>query len=105
MTPEGIETDFDAGLPGADLVRKGLQDLSQERISVEGLLVLVAGPRLRRLGIAVPTCPNVVRPCEHRLYELLEESYGTDAYSRYNSLLRRMGSYARALEHQREHRE
>jgi hypothetical protein len=84
--------------PGAALVVKGLQDLAVGRCSAEALLLLVAGPRLRGLGIDVPPLPSVPRPFEHRLYELLENSHGADAFSRYNSLIRRIVSFARAVE-------
>jgi hypothetical protein len=87
-----------ADLPGAELVVKGLRDLAAERASAEALLLLVAGPRLRALGIDVPPCTAAPRPYEHRLYELLERDYGADAFSRYNALIRRMTSFARALE-------
>jgi hypothetical protein len=40
-------------LPGADLIRQGLQDLEAGVESVLALLVLVGAPRLRELGIDV----------------------------------------------------
>jgi hypothetical protein len=87
--------DFEA-LPGGDLVREGLEDLRRGVESVPALLVLSAGPRLRRLAIDVPPVdPSDPLP-EHRLYELLAASYGDAAHSRYNSLLRRVVSFARA---------
>ncbi len=87
-----------AGLPGADLVEQGLADLAAERISEHALLILVGEPRLRRLDIALPKYrPALKGSAEHALYELLEEK-GGDAYSRYNSLLRRLNSFAHALE-------
>jgi hypothetical protein len=95
------ETLVASGLPGAELVVKGLRDLGEEHYSVEAMLVLVAGPRLRRLGLAVPPCASVPRPYEHQLYALLEQTRGRDAYSRYNALIRRIVSFARALERER----
>jgi hypothetical protein len=65
------------------------------------LLVLIAAPRLRRLGFEIPDRPDIERPYEHRFYELLEATHGASAYSRYNSLLRRIVSFCRALEHRR----
>jgi hypothetical protein len=92
-----VNTDANASFPGQDLVEQGLADLSQDRLTDCSLLVLIAAPRLRRLGIAVPH-RRMARPIEHELYERLEERLGTGAYSYYNSLIRRVASYARALE-------
>ena len=83
-------------LPGADLVEQGLADLAQNRLTELSLLLLVAAPRLKSLGVDVPDRPTS-RP-EHQLYELLEARFGSEAHSQYNSLIRRIVSYARALE-------
>ena len=40
-------------LPGADLVIKGLADLTPAQDSLEALLVLIGAPKLRSLGLAV----------------------------------------------------
>jgi hypothetical protein len=82
------------GLPGEDLVRRGLDDLESGIESVEALLVSIGGPRLRALGIDVPD--SVVNP-EHRLYEVLSRSASDAAHSRYNALIRRLVSFERAL--------
>src|ERR1051326_6143309 len=84
-------------LPGQDLVEQGLADLARNRITDSSLLVLIACPRLRALGIEDPEadCPF---PREHQLYARLEERLGTGAHSFYNSLIRRMVSFAHALE-------
>src|SRR5262245_13609685 len=84
-------------LPGEELVEQGLEDLAQNRRTECAWLVLVASPRLRRLGISIPAS-DWPRPYEHQLYDLLEQRLGDDAHSHYNSLLRRMASYAHALE-------
>ena len=88
--PEGL-------LPGQDLVEQGLADLAQDRLTDYGLLVLIAAPRLKRLGISVPD-RRLSQPFEHELYERLEARLGAGAHSYYNSLIRRIVSYARALE-------
>src|SRR4051794_10158571 len=88
-----------AGLPGAELVLAGLEELQGEEPTENALLLLVASPRLRRLGFQIRERPDIPRPYEHRLYELLEQEYGAAAYSRYNSLIRRIVSFCRALEH------
>ena len=93
----------ESSLPGAEIVEQGLADLGQNRITEFSLLVLIAAPRLRRLGIDVPERP-FPRPCEHHLYERLEERLGTAAHSHYNSLIRRIVSYARAREREQSSR-
>jgi len=84
-------------LPGQDLVEQGLADLSQNRLSDSSLLVLIAAPRLERLGIHVPKRP-FPRPYEHQLYDRLDQRLGAGAHSHYNSLIRRIVSFAHALE-------
>src|SRR5436189_5930194 len=84
-------------LPGAELVTEGLADLAQGRVTESALLVLIAAPRLRGLGIPVPDRASD-HPHEHALYELLEQRLSTGAHSFYNSLIRRMVSYEHALE-------
>jgi hypothetical protein len=84
-------------LPGEDLIEKGLQDLAKGLTTEHSLLLLVAGPRLRPLGVPIPTVATS-RPFEHQLYDLLSVQFGDATHSHYNSLLRRIGSYAHALE-------
>ena len=83
-------------LPGYDLVNVGLADLAGGRETESALLVAMAAPRLRAIGIDVPQGGGE-RP-SHRLYELLTESDG-GAHSRYNALVARVVSFARAAEH------
>lgn len=90
------DDDFE-GLPGAELVRQGLRDLRAGELSEYALLMLVAGPRLRGLGIDLPKRDDVLRPFEHRFYEELERTHSAGAYSQYNSLIWRIVSFARAL--------
>lgn len=85
-------------LPGHDIVSRGLADLVHGRESEESLLVEMAGPRLRAIGFEVPERDDDKTPAGHRLYERLTET-GSDGYSRYNALIRRMVSFARAAEH------
>lgn len=82
------------------MVEQGLSDLAGNRVTELGLLVLIAGPRLRRLGIPVPTMA-MARPYEHELFSRLEERLGATAHSYYNSLIRRIVSYACSLERER----
>jgi hypothetical protein len=92
----GLESGVELhGLPGGDLVAKGLQDLAASTETVEALLASIAAPRLRRRGVAVP--PPLPDP-EHRLYERLAREDPDSAHSRYNALLRRLTSFESALE-------
>lgn len=84
-------------LPGEELVSQGLADLAVENLSESALLVLIAAPRLGRLGHKIPHKPTAC-PFEHRLYALLEQRLGAGAHSHYNALIRRICSYAHALE-------
>jgi hypothetical protein len=85
-----------ADLPGHELISDGLADLAAGRESESGLVVAMAAPRLRALGFEVPEGGGG-RP-SHRLYELLTERDG-GAHARYNSLVARVVSFARAAEH------
>lgn len=83
------------GLPGADLVREGLEDLARGRVTVPALLVSIGAPRLRALGLEVT---NALVDADHRLYLLLADELGDAAHGRYNALLRSLSSFARAAE-------
>jgi len=83
-------------LPGHELISDGLIDLAEGRESESGLLVAMAAPRLTALGFDVPDGGGE-RP-SHRLYELLAET-DQGAHSRYNALVARVVSFARAAEH------
>lgn len=87
-------------LPGADLVQRGLDDAAAGRESVEALLVEIAAPRLRELGLAAPDSPDGA-DAELRLYAQLGQNGGADPYGEYNALLRRLTSFIHALEHRR----
>jgi hypothetical protein len=87
-----VPTDF----PGHELVSAGLADLAEGRESESAMLVAMASTRLRAVGYDVPT--SAVKRPSHRLYELLSER-DQDAHSRYNALVGRMVSFARAAEH------
>jgi hypothetical protein len=94
---KAVPTDY----PGHELVSAGLTDLAAGRESESALLVAMAAPRLRALGYDVPSGHGGVRP-GHRLYELLADDgrdEGRDAHSRYNALVGRIVSFARAAEH------
>ncbi|MBI2949322.1 MAG: hypothetical protein HYY23_16900 [Verrucomicrobia bacterium] len=87
----------EGSLPGEELVEQGLADLAAGQRTELALLVLIAAPRLKRLGKQVPNLSQS-GPYEHELYARLDRRLGTAAHSYYNSLIRRIVSYARALE-------
>jgi len=82
-------------LPGAELIRAGLDDLAHEVESIPALLVLIGAPRLRRLGFDVPDTPDFP---EDRLYAKLAAEDSDSAHSRYNALIRTLVSFERAAE-------
>jgi hypothetical protein len=86
-------TDNPEPLPGADLVRRGVADLDAGRESVEALLVSIGAPRLRSVGIRLPT---PIGSPERKLYALLATERGDGAHSAYNALIRRLVSFERA---------
>jgi hypothetical protein len=90
--------EFD-GLPGSDLVSEGRADLKRGVLSESALLVLIAEPRLKSLGIQLdPGNLTIPGQVEHVLYTLIEKRLGPGAHSFYNSLIRRIVSFAHALE-------
>ncbi|HSB27532.1 MAG TPA: hypothetical protein VLE19_06750 [Pyrinomonadaceae bacterium] len=81
-------------LPGEDLVKAGLEDLTHKRETVAALLVAIGAPRLRLAGVNVPDfdLPNP----EHRLYALLAKDNSDSAHSKYNALVKRLVSFEQA---------
>jgi len=80
--------------PGGDLVAKGLRDLNDHIRSEEALLVSVAAPRLRGLGIPVPDDPEIPTPYEHALFSAIESRLPRGAHMEYNALIQRVVSFA-----------
>jgi hypothetical protein len=89
-------------LPGAELVLRGLDDAAAGRESAEALLVEIAAPRLRELGLPVPDSLEGT-DAELRLYASLGRSGALDPSGEYNALLRRLTSFVHALERHRVH--
>jgi hypothetical protein len=91
------------GLPGADLIERGLCDLAAGIESDAALLVRIGAPRLRRLGLAIPpeaieTGGGAGEAAEHRLYQRLARADVDSAHSRYNALIRTLVSFEQAAE-------
>ncbi len=82
-------------LPGAELVETGLADLETGSLTIESLLVSIAAPALRDVGLAVGA---TIADAELQLYALLSASHGASAHSQYNALLRRVTSFRRAAQ-------
>jgi hypothetical protein len=88
MTSVNLES-----LPGADLIERGTEDLGRGRESAEALLVSIGAPRLRSVGVELP---SPIPSPEHKLYMLLAREKGDAAHSAYNALIRRLVSFERA---------
>lgn len=86
---------MEGGLPGEDLIRRGVEDLERGVESVEAMLVSIGASRLARLGFAIS---SPIPSPEHRLFELLRADDPDAAHSRYNALVRRLVSFERAAE-------
>ncbi|HET6628689.1 MAG TPA: hypothetical protein VFG91_02825 [Woeseiaceae bacterium] len=81
------------GLPGGDIVDRGLAHLADGTVSPESLVVSLAAPRLRREGVPVG---SVEADPEDRLYELLSRTAGDLAHARYDAYLQQIASFADA---------
>lgn len=88
--------DVPTTLPGHELISAGLDDLAAGRESEASLVVAMAAPRLRALGFEVPA-GRIEEPA-YRLYQLLARRED-GAHGRYNALVGRVVSFARAAEH------
>jgi len=93
---ETMKSKLLTGLPGADLIEKGLADHAKHRRSPEACLVEMASPRLVAAGLLIDLPQNT--DSEISLYQLLGEQT-TDPYPLYNSLCRRLVSFEQALDH------
>jgi hypothetical protein len=94
-------------LPGADIIRPGLEDYAAGRLSVGSLLVRIAWPRFRFHGLAgnLPDPAPLGRDAEHVLYETLCRQHGRDAYPEYRALIRLLVSFNNAADHRCRNRE
>lgn len=88
-------------LPGGEIVVEGLADIEHGRDTVSADAVLMAAGRLREAGIHVRGDGGPGGPASHRLYDKLASEEPRGAHSRYNAIVRRMVSFARAAEHAR----
>ena len=84
-----------ARLPGAELTEAGLADLAAGSVTIESLLVSIAAPGLRDVGLSVD---GPIADAELQLYALLSARDGAAAHSHYNALRRRVTSFRRAAQ-------
>jgi hypothetical protein len=84
-----------AQLPGAELIEQGLADLTIGSVTIESLLVSIAAPALRDVGL---TIAYAIPDAELQLYALLSARDGAAAHGRYNALVRRVVSFRRAAQ-------
>ena len=90
-TPTQIRT-----LPGGELMLEGLQGWRSGRTTIPSCLVAIAFGKFRSAGLVEGEPP--FREAELVLYDLLRKE-GGNAYGRYNSLIRELVSFGRALAH------
>jgi hypothetical protein len=95
MTEQAFQARY-AGLPGEEIVQKGLADLHAGVESVESLLVQIGRPRLESLGVPLPAAARNPE-ADRALYKRLSATHGYGAHSQFNSLVRRLVSFERAL--------
>ena len=97
-----ISIDFLEGLPGADLVSKGLSDLADAKSTAEAALVEIARERLVELGLAVEGRTIGEEDAEIVLYaRLCERHPEDDPYGLYNAWLDQLVSFLSALGNRR----
>lgn len=96
-----VEEQMLESLPGSEIVLPGLADLKEGRKSTDALAVRLAAPRLRALGLDAADVDDGA-PAAHQLYQQLDRELGDAAHSRYNAILARVTSFARAAERARD---
>jgi hypothetical protein len=81
-------------LPVGERMLQGLQDWRNGRTTVNSCLVVIAFGKFRAAGLVSGEAP--FSEAELVLYDLLKKE-GHNAYGRYNSLIRELVSFGRAL--------
>lgn len=89
-------------LPGGEMILSGLLDRQAGRDTINACLVDVVAPHLTRHGFDVSGNDDYSRQTlpEHQLYRMLQQAGHEDPYGQYNSILRTMASFGRALDQQ-----
>jgi hypothetical protein len=83
-----------SSLPGGERMLRGLEDWRGGRTMIESCLVAIAFGKFRNAGLVSGEAPFA--EAELGLYDLLRKQ-GAKAYGRYNSLIRELVSFGRAL--------
>jgi hypothetical protein len=91
MTPSPDEL---MRLPGGERMLRGLEDWRGGRTTIDSCLVVIAFGKFRAAGLVSGEAP--FEQAELVLYDLLKKE-GHNAYGRYNSLIRELVSFGRAL--------
>jgi hypothetical protein len=100
----GAESFAALGLPGSDIVDRGLRQLAAGNLAaVEALAVAELRPRLRFLGVPVPAVAERIDGTRERLYRTLEAKHGELAHARFHALLGRLDAFCDALTATRPH--
>lgn len=86
-----------SGLPGADLIEAGLNDLREGHETIAALIVAIGAPRLSSIGLDIPE--QLPQDPERRLYDLLSQDDSDSAHSRYNAFIRRLVAFEATAEH------
>jgi hypothetical protein len=92
-------------IPGFDLIKQGLLDISQEKLeTIPALLLLSAQTKLASLGIPiVPSPEKSIHRKKFPPHILLYQALGKtelDPYSAYNALRRRLASFCSIAENE-----
>lgn len=88
--------DLPRRLPGAELVGEGIAALERGQRTIEALLVTLAAPRLRDIGLDIPKAADHIAEPNLALYAAVQQAGGD--YFDYNALLGRLSSFADAAE-------
>jgi hypothetical protein len=88
------------GLPGAELIQQGMEELAAGTESIPAMLVAIGAHRIKERLPELGTDSLPHRP-ERILYRLLRDEHPREAYSQYNAYLRRLSRFCRALESRR----
>lgn len=92
-----MDNDVLSRLPGAEIVLAGIADIAAGTESINASAVQSASSRLARAGLTIPSTEEDGL-ATHRLYMQLANEIGDGAHPRYNAILQRVSSFARAAE-------
>lgn len=84
-------------LPASELIRAGVRDLLDSRVTIPALVVSIARGQLVGKGVLPDSAPVISAEPERALYQLLRAQDG-DPYARYNALIRELVSFVSALD-------